>query len=205
MTEDRLKKDYDLVENLGDLIKAREERESAFSDDLDAMDDIALDSVSIDAQDKLTVPHPRSRAEDDRLGLGGYLMGTPDERDVEFDWQDSVEEMLPADPETEEGMGEDSLVEPLAHVAPGELAGPLPSVEEGGTEESRSDGGEPVSIPTLPVQMDSAMDTDSDEVDFSIDDRFRGQIDRETAIMGFEEMRRAIAETSRRRGRRRTR
>ena len=31
MADDRLKKDFDQVENLSDLIKAREERESAIS------------------------------------------------------------------------------------------------------------------------------------------------------------------------------
>ncbi len=40
------------------------------------------------------------------------------------------------------------------------------------------------------------METDSDEEDFSISDKFEGEVDRETALLEFEEMREAEEEES---------
>jgi len=200
MSEDRLRRDYDSVENLSDLIEAREERDSAFADDLDAAEDINHAKLPRDAVDELTRPHPRGRSEEDGcLGINVDLMSTPDEKDVGFDWQDSAEEMLPTDPESSEGMGADEAIESLAHVAPTELLGPVPSVEvspemdtaatEAEKEEYEIDGGEDAEPPPGPVPMDSAMDTDSDEFDFTIEDKFEDQVDRETALYEFEQMR----------------
>ena len=203
MSEDRLRRDYDNVENLSDLIEAREERDSAFADDVDAAEDIDDAKLPRDAVDELTRPHPHGRSEEEgRLGINVDLMGTPDEKDIEFDWQDSVEEMLPTDPESSEGMGADEAIESLAHVAPADLVGPVPSVETGPEtdtaateaeeEEYGIDGGETPGPPPGPVPMDSAMDTDSDEFDFTIEDKFEDQVDRETALYELEEIREAI-------------
>lgn len=202
MPEDRLKRDFDLVENLTDLIDAREERTSAFADDVDAMEDVEEEGMPRDPVQELTFPHPHGQAEEDgRLGINVELMDTPNQKEVEFDWQDSAEEMLPTDPDPSEGMGEDGAIESISHVEATDLMGPVPSVEyspemdTAATEEEQEgfeiDGGErepPCPPPCLP-QMDSAMDTDSDEFDFSIEDKFAGQVDHETAEFEFEEMR----------------
>lgn len=122
-------------------------------------------------------------------------MDTPDEKDIAFDWQDSVEEMLPTDPPVREGMGDDAAIEAAAHIEPIELPGPVPSTEYSpetdtdATEREKQkyglDDGEPPYPPVGPVPIESAMDTDSDEEDFSIEDRFEGEISREDAEYDF--------------------
>lgn len=206
MPEDRLRKDYDTVENLGDLIKAREERDSAFADDVDAMDDIDVARLPADPGKELGRPHRHGPSEEERLGIDVELMDTPNEKEVEFDWQDSVEEMLPTDPPADEGMGADGAMQSLAHVEPGDLAGPVPSLETSGEtgtaatkeeeKEYELDGAEDEPPPPPPVPLESAMETDSDEEDFSISDKFEGEVDRETALLEFEEMREAAEEGS---------
>ena len=133
--EDRLRKDYDVVENLGDLIAAREERDSAFADDVDAMEDIDLDHLEIDAEKELSYPHKHGPSEDQKLGIDVELMDTPDEHEIEFDWQDSAEEMLPTDPDPEEGMGLDTVIEGVSHVSPGEMPEQSPEVDTDATPE----------------------------------------------------------------------
>lgn len=198
MTKDRLRKDYDDVENLSDLIEAREERDSASADDVDAMEDIDSSGLPTDAVDELTWPHPHGISEEEGSeGTNVNLMDTPDEKDIGFDWQDSLEEMLPTDPEPDEGMGEDAIIEPLTHVEAAEL----PESEEwygfasGTSEEYEAAGAEPPR-PPVPVEIESAMETDSDEEAFTIEDKFEGQMDRETALLEFEEMRHAEEEES---------
>jgi len=199
MAEDRLRRDFDDVENLKDIIPAREERESAFSDDVDAMEDIDFDGIPRDPSVQLTYPHPRTREDEDgALGINVDLMGTPDDKDVEFDWQDSAEEMLPTDPDPSEGMGEDSAIEAIAYVSAEDIAGPVPSVEVGEETETAATreemkeydikGEEPPLRPQAPVPLDSAMDSESDEDDYSIEDKFTGEVDREEAELDFEEM-----------------
>ncbi|HUV04813.1 MAG TPA: hypothetical protein VMX94_06870 [Armatimonadota bacterium] len=200
MAEDRLRRDYDSVENLGDLIEAREERDSAFADDVDAAEDIDDAKLPRDPVDELTRPHPRGRSEEEgSLGINVDLMSTPDEKDVGFDWQDSAEEMLPTDPESSEGMGADEAIESLAHTAPADLLAPAPPVEvspetdtaatKAEEKEYELDNGEAERPAAGPVPIDSAMDTDSDEFDFTIEDKFEDQVDRETALYEFEQMR----------------
>lgn len=205
MTSDRWHKDFDEVENLGDLIEAREERDSAFSDDVDGKPDADVSDVDIDVSHELGHPHHHGESEDQKLGLNTELMDTPKERDIEFDWQDSVEEMLPTDPEPDEGMGMDATIRAISTVDIGDLAGPTPSTDVSGTtdtdatekeeEEYGLDGGEEqMCPPNTPVPLETAMDTDSDENDFSIEEKFEGQVDHETAEYEFEEMRELIEE-----------
>lgn len=199
---DRLKQDYDLVENLDDLIEAREERTSAFADGTDAMKDVDLEHLPFDEEEELGRPHHHKPSEEEKLGIDVELLDTPSKKQVEFDWQDSAEEMLPADPEADEGMGADTQIESLAHVGPTDLIGPVPSVEpspETDTaatpeelEELGTDGGEPERRPPMPIPLESAMETDSDEEDYRISDRFAGEVDRETALEEFEDIRIAI-------------
>lgn len=183
MTKDRLKKDYDNVENLSDLIEAREGRDSA--DDVDAMEDIDQEGLPRDAVEELTFPHPHGRAEEEgREGTNVNLMDTPDEKDIGFDWQDSLEEMLPTDPDPSEGMGEDEAIEPLSQIDADELTEP----------ELYETDGVKTELPMTPLEIESAMDTDSDEMDFTIENKFEGEVDRETALLEFEDMKQATEE-----------
>jgi hypothetical protein len=201
MAADRLHKDFDRVENLDDLIEAREERDSAFSDDVDGMPDADVSGVDIDVSHELGYPHHHGPSKDQKEGLNVELMDTPKERDVEFDWQDSVEEMNATDPEPDEGMGEDTVLRALGQVDAADLVGPVPSTDIGAEtataatkeekEEYDLDGGDgqPCCPPRASVPLETAMDTDSDENDFSIEDKFAGEVDHETAEFEFEEMR----------------
>ncbi len=207
MAEDRLKRDFDDVENLDDLIKAREERVSAFADDVDAMPDLADEGLVEDPNKELTFPHPHTQS--DEYGAAGTntgLMSTHHESEVEFDWQDSAEEMLDTDPEPDEGMGEDSAITALSSMEATDLIGPIPSVapsaetDTAATDEEKReygmDGGEPVNRPTNPVQLEDAMDTDSDQNDFSIDEKFAGQVNHESALYEFQEIEQEIKKES---------
>lgn len=206
MAEDRLRRDYDTVENLDELIDAREERDSAFTDDIDGMPDAHLDNIPIDPNKELTFPHTKTLSDEEGAeGINVDLMDTPDENEVEFDWQDSVEEMLPTDPPADEGMGEDGIITAIGHLEPTDISGPASSAEidadtsTDATDEEKEeyglDGGDADQCPPeAPVQLDSAMDTDSDEMDFSTEDKFGGELDRETALLEFEEMREEIIE-----------
>lgn len=213
MAEDRTKKDYDNVENLKDIIRAREERVSAFADDVDAMEDVDLDHVPIDPVEELTFPHPGHNAPDGSQAIDTELFANPDDKEVEFDWQDNAEEMLPPDPEANEGMGDDDALHTLGHVDPNELLGPIPSVEYGSetstaaTEEEREeyglDGGEPEERRNQgSIPLETAMDTDSDEYDFRVQDKVDRPPDRETALEEFAEIEEAIREETGEEGKR---
>jgi hypothetical protein len=198
---DRLHKDYDNVENLSDLIRARSERVSAESDDTDAMEDTNPEGLALDPSDQLTYPHPHTRSDQEAAeGINVELMGTPGENEIGFDWQDSVEEMLPTDPDASEGMGLDSEMAGMEGFDTGNITGStFISDKEQETditatkeekEELGTDGGEPFR-PSNTIDLDTAMDTDSDEEDFSIEDRFAGQALKEDAEYDFEVMRTA--------------
>ena len=116
MAEDRLRKDYDVVENLGDLIEAREERISDFADSTDAMEDIDVSALPEDPARELSYPHHHGPSKEKRLGIDVELMDTPNEENINFDWQDSAEEMLPTDPEPNEGMGVDEAMDSFSHI-----------------------------------------------------------------------------------------
>lgn len=79
------------VQNLEDLIEAREERTSAFTDDVGGLPDMA--DSDVDVEDALTFPHPHRK---DRQTSKPEDVDVPD-YDVGFDYQDNVEETLPSD------------------------------------------------------------------------------------------------------------
>ena len=83
--------DYDTVENLGDLIKARRDRDSDISADIDGMPDADVSEVDMDVDKELGRPHHHGPSKDHVLGLDASLMDTPHERDINFDWQDSAD------------------------------------------------------------------------------------------------------------------
>lgn len=91
--KDRLKKDEDTIENLEDLIDAREERKKQFGEDIDSLQE-DLEVPDVDPDHALTFPHPK-----DKHGSHQEpeLMDTPKEEDVGFDFEDSTREMLPTD------------------------------------------------------------------------------------------------------------
>jgi hypothetical protein len=80
------------VTNLEDLIEAREERTSAFADDVDGLPDLD-ERADVDVEDALTFPHPHRK---DRQSSEPEDVEAPD-NDVGFDYQDNVHETLPSD------------------------------------------------------------------------------------------------------------
>jgi hypothetical protein len=107
------------VFNLEDIIENREERRSAFADDVDNQDDIKIPD-DIDVDDALTFPHPHVHRKKDEI-KDLELMDTPREDDIDFDYDDSVEEALPTDYEshyndaisTEATDDEDAVIEEI--------------------------------------------------------------------------------------------
>lgn len=199
MADEITPEDYDRVENLDDLIEARRDRDSAVSADIDGMPDADVSEVNMDVDKELGRPHHHGPSQDHLLGLDADLMDTPHKRDVSFDWQDSAEEMQPTDPPPDEGMGDDEAVEELREVDLVEIIEPeaLVESEEGDStvEQFELDGGEDESCPPgAPIPLESAMETDSDEEDLSIEDKFGGQVEHDTAELEFEEMKEFIEE-----------
>ena len=192
--------EFDEVENLDDLIEARSDRASSISADIDGMPDADVTGIDIDVDKELSQPHHHGPTKDERLGLDVVLMDTPDEKNIGFDWQDSAEEMLPTDPLPDEGMGDDEAVEELREVDLVEIIEPESLVEseeetDSTVEEFELDGGDDETCPpAAPIPLESAMETDSDEEDLSIEDKFGGQVERETAELEFEEMKELIEE-----------
>lgn len=91
------------VKKLWDIIDARDERRSAFADDIDNKEDIELPD-DIDVNDALTFPHPHSKQSKRRRAVDADLSGTTDEfipadeqNESDFDYDDSTDEMLPTD------------------------------------------------------------------------------------------------------------
>ncbi len=94
MPEDRLRHDHDNVENLDDLIEARDQGTSHFARDIDSADKDVDIPEDIDVDEALTFPHPK-RKPDPNMDVD--LMGTPHKEEVDIDWADSQQDMLPSD------------------------------------------------------------------------------------------------------------
>ena len=131
MTDNRKNEEEEEVFNLDDLIKARSERDSGVSQDIDAMPDADVADLDVDVDKELGQPHKHGPTEDQILGTDVKLMSTPDERDIAFDWQDSEEEMGETDPDPQEGMGDDEAIEELGELDLVDITGPFPPPEEG--------------------------------------------------------------------------
>ena len=91
--KDRLRKDYDDIENLDDLIDARDEHRDEFGEDIVSLEE-DWEIPNVDPDHALTFPHPKDKHP---KRLEPKLLDTPDKEDVGFDYQDSNEEMLPTD------------------------------------------------------------------------------------------------------------
>lgn len=94
MPKDRLKHDEDDVEQLGDIIEARGEGTSHFARDTDAFDKDLDIPEDIDVDDALNFPHHKKKKNE----LEGIdLMSNPRADDMDINWVDSQQEMLPSD------------------------------------------------------------------------------------------------------------
>lgn len=94
MPEDRLRHDRDNVENLEDIIEARDPGTSHLARDVDAFDQDLDIPEDIDVDDALTFPHPKHKKDPND---GVELMDTPRKGDAGVDWAESQTEMLPSD------------------------------------------------------------------------------------------------------------
>jgi len=154
MPEDRLRHDHDNVEQLEDIIEARDESTSHLARDVDAAGTDLDVPEDLDVDEALTVPHPKHRPSQSD---GIDLMGTPKKDDVEIDWRQSQHDLLPSDYESdyndalttnlhdedtvaEEQIEEISGVEPMDLVEEAPMVTPLPkgftAEEEAGEEGS---------------------------------------------------------------------
>ena len=94
MPNDRLRHDHDNVEDLDDLIEARDEGTSHLAWDIDSAEKDFEIPEDIDVDDALTFPHPKHKK---NPNADIDLMGTPREHDTDVNWAESQEEMLPTD------------------------------------------------------------------------------------------------------------
>jgi hypothetical protein len=94
MPEDRLRHDREVVENLDDIIDAREDGHSDLARDADAFEDDFDIPEDLDVDDALTFPHPKHKKDPN---ADVELMDTPREDDTDINWAESQSEMLPAD------------------------------------------------------------------------------------------------------------
>jgi hypothetical protein len=196
MPEDRLRHDEDDVENLDDLINAREESSSDLARDTDAFDKDFDIPEDIDVDDALTFPHPKHK-KDPVEDID--LMSTPHKEDSDINWAESQMDMLPTDYEDdyddalttnledEDEVAEDDM-EAIGHIPVDEMIydvqeGVIP--ERGGfrgeeamkEEEAARHGGRKQGS----LELESAMDTESDEEVTTVEDKFRGEVDPEKA------------------------
>jgi hypothetical protein len=94
MPEDRLRRDRDDVENLEDLIEARNEGTSEFARDVDAFDKDMDIPEDIDVDDALTFPHPKHKVDPN---ADVDLMDTPRKDEIDINWAESQQDLLPSD------------------------------------------------------------------------------------------------------------
>lgn len=103
MKNDRLHHDSDEIHNPGDLIEARTEGTSHFSQDTGAFEEDIEINDEIDVDHALTFPHPKDKH---TRGLGPELMGTPNLADTDEDWD--AQDVQPTDYEHEYDEGTDA-------------------------------------------------------------------------------------------------
>ncbi|MEN6522041.1 MAG: hypothetical protein ABFD46_12940 [Armatimonadota bacterium] len=94
MPKDRLRHDHDNVENLDDIIEARSGGTSHFARDIDSAEKDFDLPEDLDVDDALTFPHPKHKKDPN---ANVELMDTPREDDIDINWAESAEDMLPSD------------------------------------------------------------------------------------------------------------
>lgn len=195
MSEDRLRDDTDEVEDLEDIIEAHDESTSHFARDIDAAEKDLEIPEDIDVDNALTFPHPKHK-EDPNKGV--ELMDTPKKDDIDIDWQESQQDMLPTDYtddyddalttnlQDEDEVVEDQIeklgdmgTEDLTHGTP--MVTRIPKgfqIEEGEPGEKATP---PVEMERFPGELESAMETGSETEDMTIAERYEGEVEPETA------------------------
>ena len=94
MKHDRLRRDRDEIHNLDDLIEARAEHTSHFTDDTNSLQEDVELPEDTDVEDALTFPHPHRKKKEEPPDL----MTTPHARDMADDQPEWTEqELLPSD------------------------------------------------------------------------------------------------------------
>ncbi len=172
MPDDRLRHDRDDVENLEDLIDARGESTSHIAHDRDAFGKDLEIPEDVDVDEALTFPHPKRKVDPN---ADVDLMGTPHKEDIDINWEESQYDMLPSDYMdnyddavtthlSDDDDEERESVEELGDVTTGDVVYGVPivttmpkgfqPVDEQEPAEGRRGG-----------ELESAMDTDSDEID----------------------------------------
>jgi len=195
MPNDRLRHDEDDVENLDDIIDARSGGTSHFARDIDAADaDIDIPE-DIDVDDALTFPHPKRKRS---LNEDVDLMSTPKKDDLDVGWQEHQDDMLPADymddyddALTTDLSDEDEIADEqigrIGDVDTDDIIYESPMVTQMPKRfRTEEEAGEKAATPKTererhPGEMESAMQTKSDENDTSIAEKFGGEVDPETA------------------------
>lgn len=94
MPEDRLRRDTDEVHQLEDMIDARDHGTSHIARDVDAFDEDLEIPEDIDVDEALTFPHPKHK-KDPNADI--ELMSTPQKDDLDIDWAEHQDDMLPSD------------------------------------------------------------------------------------------------------------
>jgi hypothetical protein len=195
MPDDRLRHDHDNVEKLDDIIEARSGGTSHLARDTDSADKDFDIPEDIDVDDALTFPHPKHKKDPNE---DVDLMDTPREDDIDIDWAESQEDMLPTDYEDdyddalttnlsdEDEVAEDQM-DRIGDMDTDDLIYDTPMVtqmpkgfraEEEASDEAATPRRE---RERHPGEMESAMQTESDEADISIADKFGGEVDPEMA------------------------
>lgn len=195
MPNDRLRHDHDDVENLDDIIEARSGGTSHLAKDVDSADSDFDIPEDLDVDDALTFPHPKHKIDPNE---GVELMDTPRKDDVDIDWAETQEDMLPTDYKNdyddalttdladEDEVAEDQL-DHIGNMDADDIIYEVPMVtqipkgfraEEAASEEAATPRRE---RERHPGEMESAMQTESDEADISIADKFGGEVDAEMA------------------------
>ena len=195
MQEDRLRHDRDEVEQLEDIIEARDEGTSHLARDVDAADEDFNIPEDIDVDDALTFPHPKHRR---KPGEDIDLMDTPRKDDIDIDWRESQHDLLPSDYEDdyddalttnlydEDTVAEEQIDE-IADVEPMDLVEEMPMVEEapggfrGGEAESEEAAARSGGRVQPPTGLESAVETASDASDVTIAEKFADEVRPEEA------------------------
>lgn len=93
MKEDRLRKDYDEIHNLDDIIDAHDERTSHMTGDIDSLQEDIEIPEDLDVDEALTFPHPKHKKKVEDV----ELMSTRHKEDIDQTWEASDQDIQHSD------------------------------------------------------------------------------------------------------------
>ena len=94
MKNDRLRKNYDDIDNLKDVLKAHSGQTSHIAQDIDSFESDIDIPEDIDVDEALTFPHPKHKKAEEEV----VLLGSPDPTGADEDQDDWMhQEFLPSD------------------------------------------------------------------------------------------------------------